>query len=84
MSYRVEIVSSAQTQFKKLPASLRERITHHLIPLQDNPRPFGSKKLRDTSYYRLRVGDYRVIYSIDDKDRLVKILDIAHRREVYR
>lgn len=84
MAYRVEIASSAQTQFKKLHVSLQERITPKLIPLKNNPRPFGSQKLRDSSYYRIRIGDYRVIYSVDDRIRLVRILDIAHRRDVYR
>ncbi len=84
MSYKVEIVSSAENQFKKFPVSLQNRIAPKLSSLESNPRPFGSQKLRDTSYYRLRVGDYRIIYSVSDKERLVKILDIAHRREVYR
>ncbi|PIP19213.1 MAG: type II toxin-antitoxin system mRNA interferase toxin, RelE/StbE family [Candidatus Omnitrophica bacterium CG08_land_8_20_14_0_20_41_16] len=84
MDYRVEIVPSAEHQFRKLNSSLQNRITPKLVSLKVNPRPFGSKKLRDTFYYRLRVGDYRIIYAVDDRERLVKILDIAHRREVYR
>ncbi|MFH1245814.1 MAG: type II toxin-antitoxin system RelE/ParE family toxin [Candidatus Omnitrophota bacterium] len=84
MSYRVEIVPSAEHQFRKLPASLQNRITPKFLALGENPRPFGSKKLRDTSYYRLRVGSYRIIYAIADGDKIIRILDIAHRREVYR
>lgn len=84
MNYRIEIVSSAEHQFKKLPISLQNRISNKIFDLEKNPRPFGSKKLRDTAYYRLRCGNYRVIYDIDDKQKLIKILDIAHRREVYR
>jgi len=67
-----------------LPTALQNRISAKIISLENNPRPFGSQKLRDTSYYRLRISDYRIIYAIHDKERLVKILDIGHRRETYR
>ena len=84
MSYRVEIVPSAEKQFRRLPAQFQNRVTQKLLSLENNPRPFSSKKLRDTSYHRLRISDYRIIYGVNDKEKFVKVLDIAHRREVYR
>ena len=83
-NYSIEITTSAQRQFKKLHKGLQDRILPKLFALEIHPRPFGSKKLADSSFYRLRVGDYRIIYSVDDPGRSIKILDIAHRREVYR
>ena len=82
--YTVEIVSKAEREFLKLPMRVRTSLTKKMLSLKDNPRPLGAKKLRETDYYRIRVGDFRVIYSIDDARRLVKLLSIAHRREVYR
>lgn len=84
MNYRAEIVQSAERQIRKLSNQLQGRIIPKILSLEKNPRPYGSKKLRDTSYYRLRAGDYRIVYAIDDRKQLVKILDIAHRREIYR
>ena len=84
MNYQVQIVPSAEHQLRKLPASLQNRIAPKLLALKYDPRPFGNKKLCNTSYYRLRVGDYRIIYAIFDGEKIIKILDIAHRREVYR
>ena len=83
-NYSIEITTSAQRQFKKLHQSLQDRIQPKLFALELHPRPFGSKKLADTNFYRLRVGEYRIVYSVDDPARIIKILDIAHRREVYR
>lgn len=82
--YSIEITTSAQRQFKKLPEGLQDRILPKLFELEVHPRPFGIKKLADSDFYRIRVGDYRLIYSVDDPRRNIKILDIAHRREVYR
>jgi mRNA interferase RelE/StbE len=52
--------------------------------LTENPEPFGSQKLKETDYSRIRVGDYRIIYSVDDNRKEAKVLSIAHRRDVYR
>ncbi|OGW84282.1 MAG: hypothetical protein A2987_01620 [Omnitrophica bacterium RIFCSPLOWO2_01_FULL_45_10] len=82
--YSVEITTSAQRQFKKLSSGIQDRILPKLFSLETHPRPFGSQKLRDSNFYRVRVGDYRIIYSVDDSRRIIKILDVAHRREVYR
>jgi len=82
--YSVEIVSKAEKEYLKLPQSVKSRFQEIILSLEKDPRPFGSKKLRETDYYRLRRGDYRMSYSIDDKSRVVKILSIGHRKEIYR
>ncbi len=67
----------------KLPALLHTRITSKIISLEDNPRPRGAKKLSGREEYRLRVGEYRVLYTIDDKGRIVTVFAVGHRREIY-
>jgi mRNA interferase RelE/StbE len=82
--YSVVIVSKAEKEFLKLPSRVRASLTKKILSLEDNPRPLGAKKLKETDYYRIRAGDFRVIYSVHDTNRTVKILSIGHRREVYR
>jgi mRNA interferase RelE/StbE len=85
MKHSVSITTTAQRQFKKFPSQIKERLRKKLLSLENHPRPFGSQKLKGPSeFYRLRIGDYRVVYSVNDAHKHVKILDIAHRREVYR
>ncbi len=84
MKYNIQIVSSAERQFRKLQPSLQDRITSKILQLSDSPRPYGSKKLHNSDCYRIGIGDYRVLYSINDSHKIVKILDIGHRREIYR
>jgi mRNA interferase RelE/StbE len=82
--YAIEIVQKAEKEYLKLPQSVKRRIQELILSLEEEPRPFVTKKLRETEYYRARSGDFRIVYSIDDKARLVKILSIRHRKEVYR
>ena len=82
--YSVEIVPKAEKEFLKLPNPLRNRIRGKILGLEIDPKPFGSKKLKETDFHRIRIGDYRIIYSIQENSRLVKVLSIAHRKEVYR
>lgn len=60
------------------------RIFERLQQLGHQPRPPGCEKLRAVEGYRIRQGDYRILYTIDDKNRIVDIVKIGHRREVYR
>lgn len=83
-SYRVVIRPSAERDFRSLSKADQERVAFRIRVLADNPRPPGSKKLGDPSIFRVRQGDYRIIYQVDDAQRLVLILRIGHRREVYR
>jgi len=63
---------------------LRSRIASAIDNLADEPRPPGATKLAGRGDYRIRVGDYRIVYAVDDEERLVLIARIAHRRDVYR
>jgi len=82
--YAIEIVQNAEKEYLKLPQSVKRRIQELILSLENEPRPLGSKKLKETSYYRVRSGDFRIVYSIDDKSRYVKILSIGHRKDIYR
>jgi mRNA interferase RelE/StbE len=85
MAYAVSFKTSAVKQVKKLPKSLAQRILAKAAALGQEPRPPGSIKLSGASnLWRLRVGDYRIVYHIDDAKKLVDVRIIAHRREVYR
>ena len=85
MGYEVRLAPTAQRQYHKLPAAPRQRVGKALIALSEEPRPSGVAKLRGSSNrWRIRIGDYRIIYRIEDEIVLVTILIIAHRREVYR
>ena len=76
--YRVKLTSRAQRELDKLPAQDLARIVAALQQLGGDPRPFGSKKLR-ASIYRIRVGDWRIIYAVFDKDNLIIVGKIARR-----
>ncbi|GIK44041.1 MAG: translation repressor RelE [Chloroflexota bacterium] len=84
--YRVLYVRSAKRELDKLPRDIAAKIAEAVVHLKDDPRPIGSIKLKGTSVgdYRLRVGDYRVIYDVDDEAKAVIVVRVQHRREVYR
>lgn len=84
MSYQVILPKSAQKELDRLPDEIAERILGALAVLKTQPRPRGCKKLRGENAWRIRVGDYRVIYEIHDKVLQVIVVTIGHRREVYR
>jgi mRNA interferase RelE/StbE len=80
----LEIKQSAQKELDALDDALFTRIDRKILALADNPRPAGCKKLKGyRDHWRVRVGDWRVLYIIDDAAKLVTITRIAHRREVY-
>ena len=83
--YRIEFAPAATRQFKKLSREAQVRISRRIDTLAERPRPHGVKKLEgEDSLYRVRVGDYRVIYKIEDKLLLVLVLTLAKRADVYR
>ena len=85
MAYTVLLLPAAEREWRKLPREIRTRVNRALLALEDTPRPRGVTKLSGSSdRWRIRVGDYRVIYRTDDAAREVTILHIAHRRQVYR
>lgn len=83
-SYDVALTSSAAKELKKLPAQLVARIVPRLENLASNPRPPGCKKMHGGDReWRIRIGDYRVIYTIDSAKLLVEVTRIRHRSGVY-
>jgi len=82
--YSVELKSSASKELERLPPNLIQRVFPKLEALGADPRPRGCKKLKGgQDVWRIRVGDYRVVYSINDEKRLVSVTRIRHRGEVY-
>ena len=83
-SYHVSLTASAEKELHRLPAQMVARIMPRLEGLALAPRPAGCKKLTGgDNEWRIRVGDYRIVYEIDDRARTVDVTRIAHRREVY-
>lgn len=84
MNYQVIFSKGALKQFNKLSSDLQKRVQTKINELATEPRPNGVKKLEDNDLYRIRVGDYRVIYQIQDDILLVIIVKISHRSKAYR
>ena len=83
--YRLLITASAEKDLRKLPDSLFRRLNSQILALQDEPRPAGVVKLSGSLIgWRVRVGDYRIVYQIDDESRSITIVRVRHRRDVYR
>ena len=83
-SYRLLLKKSAERELRKIPKTDLQRITERIKELAALPRPSGSEKLAGQDSYRIRQGDYRIVYTVDDAHRLIEIMKIGHRREVYR
>jgi mRNA interferase RelE/StbE len=85
MSYEVQILPKAARQIKALSVEVRQDISLTIQSLANEPRPIGVKKLSgEKDIYRVRVGNYRVLYQIIDKILVVVVVSVGHRREVYR
>ncbi|MCB1307138.1 MAG: type II toxin-antitoxin system RelE/ParE family toxin [Leptospiraceae bacterium] len=84
MNYEVSILRRAQRQLAAFDRTIRSRIQPVLISLSENPRPPGSRKLSGRDGWRIRIGDYRVIYEINDEALTITVLDIGHRKDIYR
>ena len=84
-NYQVIISAPAKRNLKKLSYSLQKRIEAKIAALSTNPRPAGVKALKSSdNLLRLRVGEYRVVYKVEDKRLIVIVIQVGHRREVYR
>lgn len=83
--YTVIVVRSAEKDLSRLPAQIVKKIFPSLEKLALNPRPAGSKKLvgQDENLWRIRIGDYRVVYLIEDKIKVVEIRKAGHRKDIY-
>ncbi|MCT1477882.1 type II toxin-antitoxin system RelE/ParE family toxin [Microbacterium sp. p3-SID336] len=85
MTYRIEIAAAARRQLRKLDPQARRRVQAAIELLADEPRPPAATMLINSDgAWRVRVGDYRVIYDIEDDRLIVLVLAAGHRREVYR
>jgi mRNA interferase RelE/StbE len=83
-AYRVEVLPAAVRSIRKLPPDAKRRIQAVIDLLADEPRPPAAKKLTGRPEWRVRTGDYRVLYRIQDEILLVVVVDAGHRREIYR
>ncbi|MEE9201997.1 MAG: type II toxin-antitoxin system RelE/ParE family toxin [Dehalococcoidia bacterium] len=84
MSYQLLILRRAQRELASLPAPEYERVKEAVRKLAGEPRPPGCRKLAGREGWRIRVGDYRVIYEVNDQERTMVVLHVGHRRDVYR
>jgi mRNA interferase RelE/StbE len=85
VTYQIQFSKGATKQLKKLPADVKERIDTKIQDLAIEPRPDGVKKLQgDDTSYRIRVGDYRIIYEIEDDVLLITVIKVGHRNQAYK
>jgi len=84
VSWQIEISRDARKELADLHPQMQVRISKAVLALENNPFPSGCKKLKNRDGFRIRVGDYRVLYFADTKAKLIVIGAIGHRREVYR
>jgi len=82
--YAVEVAGGAQKQLERVPAEVQSRILVALEGLAEAPRPDGCSKLAGREAWRIRVGDYRILYEIDDNGQRVPVVVIRHRKDAYR
>lgn len=84
MTYSVGVERRAQKQIARLETRIRNRVEAALVSLAEDPRPRGSRELQGREGRRVRVGDYRVVYVIDDAQKEVTVFRIGHRKDIYR
>ncbi len=82
--YQIEIKKSALKELSQIPSSYNKKIVAAIDTLEENPRPSGVKKLPGEEAYRIRVADYRIIYTIEDTIKIVTIQRIRHRKDAYK
>jgi mRNA interferase RelE/StbE len=85
LAYRIEFAPRAERDFKALDGSIRGRIARRIQSLAENPYPQGIKKIEgEDALYRLRVGDYRILYQVHGQRLVILVVGIGHRRDIYR
>lgn len=82
--YSVLIQPSAQKEIERLPKVAQSKVLKALVALTDNPRPMSCRKLVGADAWRVRVGEYRIVYWIEDNVLSVEVVKVAHRKDVYR
>ena len=83
MSYEIFIKKSAEKELEAIPAKIHDKMIQHMLALGNNPRPKLSKKLHAREGYRLRIGKYRILYLINDKEKKIEIISVALRKDAY-
>lgn len=83
IEYEIRITKTAQKQLDKLPGSTAEILIAAILELSYNPRPTGCKKLKGRDGYRIRRGNYRIIYDIYDQILTIEVIAIGHRKDIY-
>ena len=83
-SYTVHIKASAEREMASLPKPVFHAVSQKILDLESNPRPQRCKKLSGRQEYRVRVGDYRVLYVVSDATRMIEIVAVGNRKDVYR
>lgn len=84
MSYQAIFDSGALREFDKLPKAMQRRLGKVVDDLEKDPRPIGAQKLTDIDAYKMRVGDYRIVYAIRDDLLIVLVVKVGNRREIYK
>jgi mRNA interferase RelE/StbE len=84
MKYRLDITEAARRQLRRLDPSVQNRVLSAVHELADTPRPHGCLKMRGETSYRIRVGDYRIVYEIHDRIITVIVVGIGNRKDIYR
>jgi mRNA interferase RelE/StbE len=84
MAYTVTLKRSAEKELDDLPARIRTKIVNTLLSFKENPFPRNSQKLHGREGFRVRVGDYRILYTVDQTEKKVDVVSVAHRKDVYR
>lgn len=82
-NYTIVLTKKAEKQLDKLPDNIAEPIIEAINDLADNPRPHGCKNLKNRDGYRIRIGDYRVIYEVFDDELLIDVIQLGHRKDIY-
>ena len=83
MRYRIALSRSAVKELDSLTPKIHDKIIDHLRQLEENPRLFGAEKLTGIDAYKLRVGNYRIVYEINDADKEVRVVMVEDRKQVY-
>jgi mRNA interferase RelE/StbE len=83
-SYKILFKKSAAGELAEIPRKDLEKIVQRVRDLEQNPRSFGCRKLSGKDRFRLRQGDYRIVYAVDDSRHIVEVYKIGNRREIYR
>lgn len=84
MTYEIAVLRTAVKSVERLPKAVQDRVVDAIAELAETPRPAGAKKLVARDALRIRVGDYRIIYEVDDETKTDQVVVISHRKDAYR